>query len=206
MESVSKRYVTEEGLTQFKRGMKDSITQSITQSISESKRPKIKRAAKHLIVAEAEKYLTTREVIEIEVDLGSETFKWPVNVAPIGDKMSLGCDLIDGMDITINSKRGLQTNGQMIGCDTKRKLMEYLESEKKDTNSGLIIYKGAVRKGNVNGIKEIVYVPVTDKNENVPVIEKDGNMFYLEKKMSQLKDSVRKTDLDKTKKELENVK
>ncbi|VDI13352.1 Hypothetical predicted protein [Mytilus galloprovincialis] len=88
--------------------------------ISESKRPKIKRAAKHLIVAEAEKYLTTREVIEIEVDLGSETFKWPVNVAPIGDKMSLGCDLIDGMDITINSKRGLQTNGQMIGCDTKR--------------------------------------------------------------------------------------
>jgi hypothetical protein len=41
-------------------------------------------------------------------------------VAPIGDSVLLGCDIIDEKDITINSKRRLQLGGQWICCETER--------------------------------------------------------------------------------------
>ena len=54
--------------------------------------------------------------------VGNETFTWPVYVAPIGDSILLGCDLIAEKDITINSKRGLQLGGQLIECETSRSI------------------------------------------------------------------------------------
>ena len=41
-------------------------------------------------------------------------------MAPIGDSVLLGCDIIDEKDITIDSKRGLQLGGQWICCETER--------------------------------------------------------------------------------------
>ncbi|CAG2252064.1 unnamed protein product [Mytilus edulis] len=87
--------------------------------IPESKRPKLRRAARNLEVAEAGKNLTTGGITEVEVNLGSEIFKWPVYVAPIEENKLLGCDLIDEMKVA------------RVG--------------EKDTNSGLIIYKEADR-------------------------------------------------------------
>ncbi|VDI79362.1 Hypothetical predicted protein [Mytilus galloprovincialis] len=89
------------------------LIEKLYDQIPESKRPKLRRTARNLEVAEAGKNLTTGGIKEVEVNLKSETFKWPVYVAP----MFLGCDLIDEMKVA------------RVG--------------EKDNNSGLIIYKEA---------------------------------------------------------------
>ncbi|CAG2220012.1 unnamed protein product [Mytilus edulis] len=63
-----------------------------------------------------------------------------------------------------------------------------------------------VAEETVNVADEIVNVLGTEENENVSVTEEDQNLFCKEEKMSQLKEHFRKTDLDQTKKELENEK
>ena len=72
------------------------------------------------MVAETGKQMSTIGIVEIDITLGNEKFTWPVYVAPIGDSVLLGCDIIDEKDITINSKRGLQLGGQWICCETER--------------------------------------------------------------------------------------
>ncbi|VDI49222.1 Hypothetical predicted protein [Mytilus galloprovincialis] len=220
------------------------LSEKLYDQIPESKRPKLRRAARNLEVAEAGKNLTTEGITEVKVNLRSETFKWPVYVAPIEENMLLECDLIDEMKVA--------------------------RSGEKDTNSGLVIYKEAERseflstrdsmvesvmvddrkpmvastqdmheyienvisykEETVNVAKETVYVQKkmymlqkkpeetlnvadeivnvlgTEENENVSVTEEDQNLFCQEEKMSQLKEHFRKTDLDQTKKELENEK
>ncbi|VDI11607.1 Hypothetical predicted protein [Mytilus galloprovincialis] len=187
------------------------LSEKLYDQIPESKRPKLRRAARNLEVAEAGKNLTTEGITEVKVNLRSETFKWPVYVAPIEENMLLGCDLIDEMKVA------------RVG--------------EKDTNSGLVIYKEAERseflstrdsmvesvmaddrkpmvakedvyvaEETLNVADEIVNVLGTEENENVSVTEEDQNLFCQEEKMSQLKEHFRKTDLDQTKKELENEK
>ncbi|VDI65418.1 Hypothetical predicted protein [Mytilus galloprovincialis] len=95
------------------------LSEKLYDQIPESKRPKLRRAARNLEVAEAGKNLTTEGITEVKVNLRSETFKWPVYVAPIEENMLLGCDLIDEMKVA------------RVG--------------EKDTNSGLVIYKKAER-------------------------------------------------------------
>ncbi|CAG2185545.1 unnamed protein product [Mytilus edulis] len=95
------------------------LSEKLYNQIPESKRPKLRRAARNLEVAEAGKNLTTEGITEVKVNLRSETFKWPVYVAPIEENMLLGCDLIDEMKVA------------RVG--------------EKDTNSGLVIYKEAER-------------------------------------------------------------
>ena len=41
-------------------------------------------------------------------------------VAPIGDDILLGCDIIDEMDITVNTKRGIQVKDQWVECEITR--------------------------------------------------------------------------------------
>ncbi|CAG2249297.1 unnamed protein product [Mytilus edulis] len=91
------------------------LSEKLYDQIPESKRPKLSRAARNWEVAEAGKNLTTGGITEVEVNLGSEIFKWPVYVAPIEENKLLGCDLIDEMKVA------------RVG--------------EKDTNSGLIIDK-----------------------------------------------------------------
>lgn len=89
-------------------------------SIPENRRPKLKAATRNLVIAETGKQMSTIGIVEVDIKLGNEKFTWPVYVAPIGDSVFLGCDIIDEKDITINSKRGLQLGGQWICCETER--------------------------------------------------------------------------------------
>ena len=41
-------------------------------------------------------------------------------VAPIGGDILLGCDIIDEMDITVNTKRGIQVRDQWVECEIVR--------------------------------------------------------------------------------------
>jgi len=42
-------------------------------------------------------------------------------VAPIGDEIIFGCDIIDDKNITINTRRGLEVQGEWVNCDVIRK-------------------------------------------------------------------------------------
>ncbi|VDI49906.1 Hypothetical predicted protein [Mytilus galloprovincialis] len=172
------------------------IQQNTPKEIPESKRPKQRRAARNLEVAEAGKNLTTEGITEVKVNLRSETFKWPVYVAPIEENMLLGCDLIDEMKVA------------RVG--------------EKDTNSWLVIYKEAKRSEFLStrdsmeepvmaDDREPMVASTQDMCEYIGNIsasyeEEDGNQFCQKEKISQLKDSFRNTDLNQTKKELENKK
>ncbi|VDI22583.1 Hypothetical predicted protein [Mytilus galloprovincialis] len=84
------------------------LSEKLYDQIPESKRPKLRRAARNLEVAEAGKNLTTEGITEVKVNLRSETFKWPVYVAPIEENMLLGCDLIDEMKVARVGEKGHQ--------------------------------------------------------------------------------------------------
>lgn len=74
--------------------------------LSEDKRPKfLKKASRNLVVAEAGKKMHTHGVATMDVQIGGKIFPWEMYVAPIGDDILLGCDIVDEVDITINSKR-----------------------------------------------------------------------------------------------------
>ncbi|VDI05008.1 Hypothetical predicted protein [Mytilus galloprovincialis] len=63
----------------------------------------------------------TKGVAAVTLTLGDSQFVWDVYVAPIGDDLLLGCDVLDEMDITVNSRKGIQLNGKWIECEVKRK-------------------------------------------------------------------------------------
>lgn len=98
------------------------MNEALYYRIPENRRPELRSATRNLVVAEAGKQMSTRGIIELDIQLGNESFTWSVYVAPIGDNILLGCDLIDEKDITINSKRGLQLRGQWIECETSRSI------------------------------------------------------------------------------------
>ncbi|CAG2204970.1 unnamed protein product [Mytilus edulis] len=237
------------------------LSEKLYNQIPESKRQKLRRAARNLEVAGAGENLTTEGITEVEVYLGSETFKWPVYVAPIGDNMSLGCDLIDEMTVVRVGEKDtnsglviykeaersefLSTRDSMVESvmADDRKPMVASTQDMHEYIENVISYKGTqtdkvdvqmlpellhyVTEETVNVAKETVYVAEedvyvaeetvnvadeivnvlgTEENENVSVTEEDRNLFCQEEKISQLKEHFRKTDLDQTKKELENEK
>ena len=96
------------------------LSEAFYFSIPENRGPKLKAATRNLVVAEAGKQMSTIGIVEVDIKLGNEKFTWPVYVAPIGDSVHFGCDIIDEKDITINSKRGRQLCGQWICCETER--------------------------------------------------------------------------------------
>ncbi|CAC5381234.1 unnamed protein product [Mytilus coruscus] len=67
---------------------------------------------------------------DIQIDrVRSATINVPISingqdiyVAPIGDSVLLGCDIVDALDITINSKKGIQVDGKWLECYTERKV------------------------------------------------------------------------------------
>ncbi|CAG2225070.1 unnamed protein product [Mytilus edulis] len=230
------------------------LSEKLYDQIPESKRPKLRRAARNWEVAEAGENLTTGGITEVEVNLGSETFKWPVYVAPIEENMLLGCDLIDEMKVARVGEKDtnsgliiykeaersefLSTRDSMVESvmADDRKPMVASTQDMHEYIENVISYKGTqtdkvdvqmlpellhyVTEETVNVAKETVYVAEetvnvadeivnvlgTEENENVSVTEEDRNLFCQEEKMSQLKEHFRKTDLDQTKKELENEK
>ena len=63
----------------------------------------------------------TLGVAEFLVKLGPIEFLWSIYVCPIGDDLLLGCDIIDEKNVTINTRRGLEVQGQWVDCDVLRK-------------------------------------------------------------------------------------
>ena len=66
--------------------------------------------------------MITSGIADIEIQIGSLKFEWPIYIAPIGDDLLLGCDVIYEKDITINTRRGLEVLGEWIECDVVRKM------------------------------------------------------------------------------------
>ena len=89
--------------------------------IPEQKRPVLRKAKRSLVVAEAGKKMLSLGVADVEIVIGPAVFIWSIYVAPIGDELLLGCDIIDHHDITINTRRGLEIQGQWIDCDVQRR-------------------------------------------------------------------------------------
>lgn len=78
------------------------MSDTMFYTIPEQKRPILREAKRNLVVAEAGK-------------------KMPIYVAPIGDELLLGCDIIDEKDITINTWRGLEIQGKWLNCAVHRR-------------------------------------------------------------------------------------
>ncbi|CAC5399667.1 unnamed protein product [Mytilus coruscus] len=88
------------------------LNSSLYFGIPEEKRPLLKKATRKLVVAEAGKNMETHGITNMNVKLGNHEFSWEMYVAPIGDSILLGCDIVDELDITINSKNGIQVDGK----------------------------------------------------------------------------------------------
>ena len=97
------------------------LSESLYLRIPEEIRPPLYQAKRNLVVAEAGQRMRTSGVADVLVQIGSEQFEWSIYVAPIGDEILLGCDIIDDKDITINTRRDLEVKGQWINCDVIRK-------------------------------------------------------------------------------------
>ena len=66
--------------------------------------------------------MVTSGVADVDIQIGSLKFEWPIYIAPIGDQLLLGCDVIYDKDITINTRRGLEVLGEWIDCEVVRKM------------------------------------------------------------------------------------
>ncbi|CAC5373041.1 unnamed protein product [Mytilus coruscus] len=93
--------------------------QKVKDVVDTAKRPSLQEAKRNLVVAG--KRMKTLGVAEVSVEIGPLNFLWSIYVAPIGDDLLLGCDVIDEKDITINTKRGLEIQGVWIDCDVQRR-------------------------------------------------------------------------------------
>lgn len=83
-------------------------------------RPKLKKAKRTLVVSDAGKEMKTQGVAKVQITMRKVTFEWPVYVAPIHDDILLRCGIIDEMNITVSTKKGLYLQDEWIPCDIKR--------------------------------------------------------------------------------------
>ena len=92
------------------------LNSNIYYSIPQQHRPSLKPAKRNLVVAEAGMKMATHGMATMSVELEHKHFTWEMYIAPIGDDFLLVCDMVDELDITINSKRGIQIddNGSTV--------------------------------------------------------------------------------------------
>jgi hypothetical protein len=96
------------------------LSEEAYQAIPAESRPPLQQAKRGLVVAEAGKRMKTRGIICARLELGSQSFDWPMYVAPIADDLLLGCDVLYDKDITVNPKKGLEVDGQWVECEVVR--------------------------------------------------------------------------------------
>ncbi|CAG2247043.1 unnamed protein product [Mytilus edulis] len=77
------------------------LNSSLYFGIPEEKRPILKKATRNLVVAEAGKSMGIHGIAMMNVKLGNHEFSWDMYIAPIGDSILLGCDIVDELVITI---------------------------------------------------------------------------------------------------------
>ena len=97
------------------------LSENLYRSLPDDVRPPLRKTNRGLVLAESDNVMKTHGVADVQLQIGSQQFRWSVFVAPIGDEMLLGCDIIDEKDITLNTKCGLQLNNEWIDCDVSRK-------------------------------------------------------------------------------------
>ena len=88
-------------------------------SIPAANRPHFRSEEIGLRVADENTMMSTTGIAKVNMTIGGNCFTWPVYIAPIGDEMLLGCDVIDEWDITVNtrSKEAIQIDGKWIKCE-----------------------------------------------------------------------------------------
>ena len=96
------------------------LSERLYNMFPENKQSKLQKANRGLVVAEAGREMNICGLIDVEFKIGGFEFTWPVYVAPIIDDMLLGCDIIDEMDITVNTKRGIQVKDHWVECEITR--------------------------------------------------------------------------------------
>ena len=93
------------------------LSERLYNIFPDNMKPKLQKAKRGLVVAEVGREMKTCGVIDVEFKIGEKHFIWPVYVASIRDEILLGCDLIDKMDITLNTKRRLQLGEEWVECE-----------------------------------------------------------------------------------------
>ena len=96
------------------------LSKRLYNLIPKDLKPPLQKARRGLVVAEAGREMKTCGIAEVEFSIGDYSFIWPVYVAPIRDDLLLGCDLLDEMNITVNTKRGIQIEDKWIDCEVIR--------------------------------------------------------------------------------------
>jgi len=144
--------------------------------LSEEQRPKLKKAVRNLVVAEAGKKMDTDGITTVDVQIGDHNFKWDMYVAPIGDNVLLGCDIVDEMNITINSKKGIQIDGNWINCDVERRTddkiarVQLAENVTVPANSEIILPGKKIYPGNIDTIYSMLQ-PIVEDNRKIIVAQ-----------------------------------
>ncbi|KAK3102825.1 hypothetical protein FSP39_014215 [Pinctada imbricata] len=101
------------------------LSDKVFKAIPATNRPKLREVELSFRVAEENKKMTTMGMADVEITIGDQCFTWPVYIAPIGDDMLLGCDVIDEKDIThvtvnTRSKGAIEIGGSWVKCDIER--------------------------------------------------------------------------------------
>ncbi|CAG2210191.1 TPT1 [Mytilus edulis] len=114
------------------------LSEKVYRNLAKEHHLELKTATRGLLVAEEGKKMSATGITEIEMSLGPLRFTWPVYVAPLNDDLLLGCDIIDEMDITVNTKRGFQIKDIWYPCEVKRResirLLKYNSGQRADAN------------------------------------------------------------------------
>ncbi|CAC5381814.1 unnamed protein product [Mytilus coruscus] len=114
------------------------LSEKVYRNLAKEHHLELKTAKRGLLVAEEGKKLSATGITEIEMSLGPLRFTWLVYVAPLNDDLLLGCDIIDEMDITVNTKRGIQIKDIWYPCEVKRResnrLLKYHSGQRADAH------------------------------------------------------------------------
>lgn len=92
------------------------LSDRVYSSIPAAIKPQLRKDELYLRVAKENTKIMTMGIADVEITIGDKCFTWPVYIAPIGNEMLLGCDIIDEWDITVNtwSKGAILMDGKWI--------------------------------------------------------------------------------------------
>ena len=76
----------------------------------------------NLIVAGEGHQMESKGLVNLDLNLGGNMFPWDIYLAPIADDMLLGCDIIDKLDLTLNTTEGMEMNTKWIPCEVNRRI------------------------------------------------------------------------------------
>ena len=76
----------------------------------------------NLIVAGEGHQMESKRLVNLDLNPGEHMFSWDIYLAPIADDMLLGCDIIDELDLTLNTTEGVEMNGKWIPCEVNHRI------------------------------------------------------------------------------------